>query len=155
MMCLGVGLFASILFGTLCASWTCKSISFTKLGKFSFLIFSKRFPISCSFSSPSGTPMMWMLEYFKVFQKLLPLSLFFWILFISYTSNWLFLPGVGLGLFTPEISLLNFYPPHMDVGPAHSVSLPLLDRWSYQSGWMWFLEFCICQTSIQLDFWQF
>ena len=52
MMCLGVGLFASILFGILCASWTCMSISFTKLGKISFNIFSNRFPISCSFSFP-------------------------------------------------------------------------------------------------------
>ena len=36
--------------------------------------------------------------------------------------------GVGLGLFTPEISLQNFYPPHMDVGPAqaHSMSSPFL-----------------------------
>ena len=49
MMCLGMGLFASILFGTLCASWTCMSIFFTKLGKFSFIIFSNRFPISYCF----------------------------------------------------------------------------------------------------------
>ena len=55
-MCLGVGLFASIIIGTRCTSWTCMSISFTKLGKFSFTIFSDRFPISYSFSSPSGTP---------------------------------------------------------------------------------------------------
>ena len=61
MMCLGVGLFASIIIGTLCASWTCMSVSFTKLGKFSFTIFSGRSPISCSFSS-SGTPRMWMLD---------------------------------------------------------------------------------------------
>ena len=32
------------------------SISFTKLGKFSFIIFSNIFSISCSFSSLSGTP---------------------------------------------------------------------------------------------------
>ena len=40
MMCLSVVLFGSNLFGPLCASWTCMSISFVKLGKFSFIIFS-------------------------------------------------------------------------------------------------------------------
>ena len=37
--------------------------------------------------------------------------------------------GVGLGLLAPEISLLNFYPPHMDVRPAHSASVPFLPVW--------------------------
>ena len=31
-------------------------------------------------------------------------------------------PGVGLGLLTPEISLLNFYPPPVGEGLAHSMS---------------------------------
>ena len=39
MMCHGVGLLASIMFGTFCASWTCMSVSFTKSGKFPFIIF--------------------------------------------------------------------------------------------------------------------
>ena len=34
--------------------------------------------------------------------------------------------GVGLGPLAPEISLLNFYPPHMDVGlrlcPSHQLA---------------------------------
>ena len=38
-------------------------------------------------------------------------------------------PGVGLGLLTPEISLPSFYLPHMGVGPAHSVFLPFLPAW--------------------------
>ena len=54
MICLGVSLFASVVFDTLCASWTCMSISLTKLGKFSFIIFSNRFTISYSFSSPAA-----------------------------------------------------------------------------------------------------
>ena len=33
--------------------------------------------------------------------------------------------GVRLGFLAPEISLPNFYPPHVDVGPARSASLPL------------------------------
>ena len=36
-----------ILFGTLCVSWTCMSISFTKLGKFSFFSFHLK-PFFCS-----------------------------------------------------------------------------------------------------------
>ena len=36
-----------------------------KLGKFSFIIFSDSFPVSCSFFSFSGTPMMQMLEGLK------------------------------------------------------------------------------------------
>ena len=32
----------------------------------------------------------------------------------------------GAGLLAPEISLLNFYPPHVGEGPAHSASLLLL-----------------------------
>ena len=56
MICFGVSLFEFILFGTLCASWTYISIFFTKLGKFAVIIFSNRFPISCSLSSPSATP---------------------------------------------------------------------------------------------------
>ena len=37
--------------------------------------------------------------------------------------------GVGLGLLAPETSLQSFYPPHVDVGPAHSTSVPLLPVW--------------------------
>ena len=54
MMCLGVFLFGSHFFGTLWASWTSqKSVSFARLGKFSFIICSNKFSISCSSSSPS------------------------------------------------------------------------------------------------------
>ena len=74
MMCLGVGLFASIIIGTLCASWTCMSIPFTNLGKLSFTVFSERFLFSCSFSCLSGTPMRQMLDLLKVFQGMLTVS---------------------------------------------------------------------------------
>ena len=37
--------------------------------------------------------------------------------------------GMGLGLLAREISLSNFYPSHVDVGLACSVSLPLLPVW--------------------------
>ena len=69
-----------------------------------------------------------------VFQQFLPLTQFMLIsVDKSYgdVSSWHWNPGlgrpvVGLGLLTPKISLLNFYPPHVYVGPAHSVSLPFL-----------------------------
>ena len=64
-MYLSVVLFGSNFLETLNASWTFMSISFTKLGKFSLNIFSNRFPISCSFSSPYGTSMMQTWDFFK------------------------------------------------------------------------------------------
>ena len=39
--------------------------------------------------------------------------------------HWNLEPSVGQGLLAPETSLLNICPPHVDVGPAHSVSPPL------------------------------
>ena len=77
MMCLVVVSFMSNLFGTLCASWTYMSISFSKLWKFSFITFSNKFSISCSSSSPSGTPMLQMLVHLEMSQRLLSVSLFF------------------------------------------------------------------------------
>ena len=57
MMCIGVGLFASILFGTLC--FLDLHVYFLHQIREVFVYyFSNRFPISCSFSSPSGTPMI-------------------------------------------------------------------------------------------------
>ena len=76
-MCLGVFLLGFDVFGTLRTSWICMSISFTRLGKFSFIIFSNKFSISCSSSSPFGTPMIQMLECLKLCQKFLSLSSFF------------------------------------------------------------------------------
>ena len=62
MMCFGV-----FLFGTLCASWTSwKSISFARLGTFAFIICLNKFSISYCCSSPSGTPIIQILEQFQV-----------------------------------------------------------------------------------------
>ena len=74
-ICLGVCFLGSNFFGTLSASWTsCKSVSFARLGKFSFIMFSHKLSISCSSSSPSGTPMIWMLECLKLSRRFLNLS---------------------------------------------------------------------------------
>ena len=51
-----------------------------------------------------------------------------WGLIFLALEPWSGGPGVGLGLFAPEISLLNFYP-QVGVGPAHSLSAPLLPVW--------------------------
>ena len=52
-----------------------------------------------------------------------------WGLIFLALEPWAGGPGVGLGVITAEIALLNFYLPHVDVGPAHSVSGPLLPVW--------------------------
>ena len=52
-----------------------------------------------------------------------------WELIFLVLEFWARGSGVGLGLLTPEISLPNFYPPPVHVGPAHSASLPILPIW--------------------------
>ena len=84
MMCLGVYFLESNFFGTLwasCTSW--KSISFTRLGKFSFIIFSNKFYWSSS--SPSGTPMIQMMDRLKLSQRFISLSSFFSEFFFLYS----------------------------------------------------------------------
>ena len=88
MMCLGVFLSGSNFFGILWASW--KSISFAGLEKLSFIIFSHKFSISCSSSSPSGTPVIQILEHLKLSHSFPSLFSFFWILVSSLCSSWMF-----------------------------------------------------------------
>ena len=102
-MCLGVVLFGSTLFRILWAYWACMSLSFIKVGKFSFIIFSNKFSISCSFSSP-GTPMIQMLECLKLSQRFLNLSSFFKILISSFVlSECLLFPCVPNCWFEPQL----------------------------------------------------
>ena len=52
-----------------------------------------------------------------------------WGLIFLALEPWAGGPGMGLGLLTPKISLLNLYLPLAGVGPARSVSAPLLPVW--------------------------
>ena len=70
------------------------SISFAKLGKFSFIIFSNKFSSSCS-SSSAGTPVIQMLVHWEMSQRLLTLSSFFGIFVLPIVLiECLFLPYV-------------------------------------------------------------
>ena len=100
MMCFDVLLFGSNLFGTLCASYTCMSISSAKLGK-PFIIISNKFSISCSSSSPSGTIMIWIFALLEMSQVFLSFSSFFKILVLSGLVECLFLPYVPNPGFLP------------------------------------------------------
>ena len=53
------------------------SLSFARLGKFPFIMFSNKFSISFSPYSPSGTPVIWMLEHLKLSWRFLSPSSFF------------------------------------------------------------------------------
>ena len=81
-----------ILYGTLCASWTWLTISFSMLEKFSNYNLSKIF--SCPFfsSSSSGTPIIQMLVHLILCQRSLRLSSVLFILFTYSALHKLFPP---------------------------------------------------------------
>ena len=113
---------SSSLFETLCASWTCMSIFFAKLWKFFYVIFSSKFSISCSSSSPAGTPMIQMLVHLQISQRLLILLfllkvylyLFFILLyscfFLLFSLNASFFPYVPNHWFESRLPPFEFFP---------------------------------------------
>ena len=86
-MCLGLFLLGFILYGTLSASWTWLTISFSMLGKFSTIISSKIFSYSLIFYSPSGAPIIQMLVHLVLSQIALRLCLVLFILFTLFCST--------------------------------------------------------------------
>ena len=88
-MCLGMFLLGFILYRTLCTSWTCLTISFSMLGKFSTIISSKIVSYTCFFSSSSVTPIIQMLVHFILCQRSLRQSSVLFILFILLLRSYL------------------------------------------------------------------
>ena len=86
-MCLGAFLLGFILYGTLCASWTWLTISFSMLGNFSTIISSKIFSYPFFFSSSSVIPIIRMLVCLIFFQRSLRLSSVLFILFTLFCSS--------------------------------------------------------------------
>ena len=86
-MCLGMFHLGFILFGTLWVSWTCVTISFPILGKFSAIISSSIFSWPFILSSSSGTAMIRMLGSYTLSQRSLRLSSFLLILFSFSLSD--------------------------------------------------------------------
>ena len=86
-VCLGLFHLEFFLYGTLCASWTWLSSSFSMLGKFSTIISSKIFSYPFFYSSSSGTPIIRILVHLMWSQRSLRLSSALFILFTLFCSS--------------------------------------------------------------------
>ena len=91
MMCLGVILFGFNLFGILELPGLACLFPLPDWWSFLSLFFSNKFSISWASSSLSGTPMIHILEHWKLSQRFLSLSSFFWIFVSSFCSGWIFI----------------------------------------------------------------
>ena len=80
-ICLGVFLLRLIPYGICCASWISGSDSFPIFEKFSSIISPHIFSCYFSLSSPSSTPIMWILLQLKLSENPLRLSSVVFILF--------------------------------------------------------------------------
>ena len=158
MMCLGVFLFGFNFFGTLCAFWTYMSISFTRIGKFSFIIFSNKVSILCSSSSPSGTPLIQMLVHVKSSHRFLILPLLFWIVSYSILVECLILPFVPNHWFESHLHSLHCrFPVYFPLFCLVYLSfLPLFcghTKWVLWVSWspvFWTLHLMGCLSPFQL-----
>ena len=107
-----VGLFVFILLGTLCATCTWRSVYFFRFGMFSAIISSNTFSIPFSLSSPSVTPIMWLLTCLMLSHRSLCYFPFFPFVFLSV---------VWIGWFP-----LFYLPDHLCVLLCHLVCYLLL-----------------------------
>ena len=93
---LGMFLLGFILCGTLCASWTWLTLSFSMLGKFSTITSSKIFSYLFFFSSSSGTPHISNIDVFNTVPEVSETvlssfhSFYFSLLFRSYFHHFIF-----------------------------------------------------------------
>ena len=94
-MCLGMFPLGLILYRTLWASWTCLTISFPMVGKFSTINSSNIFSARFFYSSSSGSPIIWMLMRLMLSQSSLKLSSILFILF-SFSALWQLFPPLYL-----------------------------------------------------------
>ena len=101
------------------------SISFTKLQKFSFIIFPNKFSVSWSSTSPSVFPMIQMLALLEIFHSLLILSSFFFHCFqITFNMSLFYFILFLIILLLFSYSCLHFLPNTPHPTPAKPTSLP-------------------------------
>ena len=106
MICLGVALLGSNLFGTLWVSWVCVSFSFTRLGKFSVITSSTRCSILVCFLLLLVFS-WWTFLHFVLSKMFLKLSSFFYPFFSC--SAWVFfLPCLPNHWFNPLLHLTYY-----------------------------------------------
>ena len=90
-MCPGLDLWVHLLWSSL-GSWLWVSVSFSRLGTFSAIIYSNKFSAPFSLSSPSGTPKMWMLFHLMLSQMSLKLPLLNFVFLFATLFGWVPLP---------------------------------------------------------------
>ena len=139
MMCLGVCFLGSNFFGTLWAFWTSwKSISFARLGKFYFIVFSNKFSSSCSFFFCFWHPYNLDVGTFKVVLEV-PKPL---LIFLNSCSFILFWLGVSFFLLFQTVDLCPGFLP-VTVG---SLYFPLF----YFHSLHFFLHFAYSTNSVSI-----
>lgn len=97
-ICHGEDLLRFYLFGDLWASWIWMSKCPLDLGSFKLFLVLNKFSVTLRFSSPSGTPKIWIFGHLKVFHLLCRLYVFFF-LFVWLSD----------GVISKDLSLSSFF----------------------------------------------